>query len=321
MGANDGLRSSFHRRHLSKVNDAIESATGSVLDHEVVSRGVDVASPVEPRAAATLMLLREACSHGQQNPELQVLMLRRSRNLVFAGGAHVFPGGAVDPADREQAVESFCNSRTDAEASELLGISSGGLGFFVAAIRECFEEAGLLLGITTPGPLTEDQSESGLTGTRDELVDLTDPEDERRFSQHRRALIAGEVDLIGICRSEGLTLRVDRLHYFSHWVTPKGSHRRFDTRFFVAAAPLSQAVSCDGVEMVSAGWLAPSEALRSHEAGAMSLMPPTIENLRALSRFSKVSDVIEHAAGLKEIPLANPASEWESVVSERSKVL
>src|SRR5205814_10458247 len=114
--------------------------------------------------------------------------------------------------------------RSDDQASVMLGVESGGLAFWVAAIRECFEEAGVLLAIDKAG----------------DIVSFADDEVAERFNVHRQEVNDGRRRLIEVCDLEGLTLAVDQIHYFSHWITPVGPPRRDDTRFFVAAAPPDQ---------------------------------------------------------------------------------
>ena len=123
-------------------------------------------------------------------------MLRRSLDSVFVGGAYVFPGGAVDEADRHTDLERFCAGRSDSEASDLLGIPEGGLAFWVAAVRECFEEAGVLLAYDSAGS----------------ILSLGDPLTERRYVRHRRAIDTGERRLVDVCEAEELSLAVDRIH-------------------------------------------------------------------------------------------------------------
>ena len=149
-------------------------------------------------------------------------MLRRNLNSDFVGGAYVFPGGAVDPEDRHADLEPVCQGRSDAEASARLGIESGGLAFWVAAIRESFEEAGVLLAYDPDG----------------DVVDL----DDRRRRSSAGPTTAQQVDsgaarLVESAPAEGLRLAVDGMHYFGHWITPEGAPRRYDTRFFLAARP------------------------------------------------------------------------------------
>ena len=156
-------------------------------------------------------------------------MVRRNLRSDFVGGAYVFPGGAVDPLDGGAEAEALSAGRSDAGASTLLGVESGGLAYWVAVVRETFEEAGLLLARREGGP-------DLLAG---------DPEEEARFAAARAAVNAGTLRFLDLCREERLQLGVGDIHYFAHWITPRGAPRRYDTRFFVAAAPPGQIAAHD----------------------------------------------------------------------------
>jgi 8-oxo-dGTP pyrophosphatase MutT (NUDIX family) len=233
-------------------------------------------APVTVRDAATVMLVRDGAAG------LEVFMLRRNLRSVFVAGAHVFPGGAVDPADRHADLEPRCEGRTDADASAVLGLDppTGGLAYWVAAIRECFEEAGVLLAYDRAGL----------------LVDFSDPGVEARFVRHRRAVDLGRRRLVEVCAEEGLRLAVDRLHYFSHWVTPVGAPRRYDTRFFVAGAPEGQIPLHDERETIAHTWITPSEALSRHRAGAWELILPTQRSLEAIAPFEDARTLLATVA-------------------------
>ncbi|HLF99650.1 MAG TPA: NUDIX hydrolase [Acidimicrobiia bacterium] len=239
---------------------------------------------IEVRDAATVMLVRNA-------PALQVFMLLRNLRSEFVGGAFVFPGGAVDPGDREAHLEPECAGRTDAEASAALGVARGGLAFWVAAIRECFEEAGVLLAC---------HAETG------EIVDFSDPNVAARFEVHRAAVDAGERRLIDVAREEHLVLDVASTFYFSHWITPVGAPRRYDTRFFVAAAPPNQTPLPDNREAVDSVWIEPSEALALAERGEMEMIFPTIKSLEAIARFSTAEELLDAAQAIDEVPTILP---------------
>jgi 8-oxo-dGTP pyrophosphatase MutT (NUDIX family) len=245
------------------------------------------ASDVQIREAATVMLVRDGDAGA-----LEVFMLRRNLNSDFVGGAYVFPGGAVDPADRHADLEPICEGRTDAEASALLDIDSptGGLAYWVAAIRESFEEAGVLLAYDRDGT----------------IVDLRDPDEEARFSVHRKAVDTGERRLIEVCAEEGLRLAVDGMHYWSHWITPVGPPRRYDTRFFLAAAPVGQSPLHDDRETIANCWITPADALARHRAGEFDMIFPTIKNLEALSRFSTAAEALAAAAAIESVPAILP---------------
>jgi len=187
--------------------------------------------PIHP--ASTVLLLRDTADG------IEVFMLRRTKAAVFAGGMYVFPGGRVDAADGD-----------------------GDHGFVVAAIRECYEEAGVLLAVDTAG---------------NEIADGHPALD------HRHAVHGGHVDLHTLCADHQLRLATEQLVWISHWVTPRGEgSRRFDTRFFLAVAPSRQTSHHDDTETVANEWLRPQDALERAANRALAMMPPTIANLEAL---------------------------------------
>lgn len=214
-------------------------------------------------------------------------MVRRNLRADFVGGAYVFPGGAVDPADAGGLPGTGVATLTDAEASEILGVGSGGLAYWVAAVRECFEEAGVLLAYGPKG--------SSGQGAR-KFVDLVEPGAAERFARHRREMNAGRRQLAEVCSQEDLVLAVDQVHYFAHWITPEGAPRRYDTRFFVAAAPPDQVPAHDEGETIAAEWIRPADALARHREGRMALIFPTIRNLQAIGRFGASGELLAAAA-------------------------
>ena len=211
---------------------------------------------------------------------LEVLMVRRNLRSDFVGGAYVFPGGAVDPLDGGAEAEALCDGRSDAEASALLGVPSGGLAYWVAVVRETFEEAGLLLANRPGGPEL-------LAGT---------PDEEERFAAERAAVNAGTRRFLDLCRDEGLRLSVGDIHYFAHWITPRGAPRRYDTRFFVAAAPEGQIAAHSAGETIDEVWISPHDALARHRAGEIEIIFPTIRNLQVIGRFATSGELLDAAA-------------------------
>ena len=223
---------------------------------------------VKPFPAATVTLVRDAPGG------LEVLLLERSQSLKFMPGAFVFPGGALDPGDSLPEVQALCAGPADAEASRTLGIERGGLAYWVAALREAFEEAGILLAYDGEGRLIE------LNGTAGE-----------RFKKHRQLLDRGRHGEFGnVLRTEGLRLATDRLRYFGHWITPVAVPRRYDTRFFLAIAPPHQEASPDRTETVSHVWLKPREALAQRER--LGLRFPTIKTLERIAGCATVADAV-----------------------------
>jgi 8-oxo-dGTP pyrophosphatase MutT (NUDIX family) len=225
------------------------------------------------------MLVRDA-SRPDGASALEVLMVRRNLRSDFVGGAYVFPGGAVDPLDGGAEAEALCAGRSDAEASALLGQPAGGLAYWVAVVRETFEEAGLLLAERPEGP--------GLLAG--------DPEEEARFAAARREVNDGSRRFLDLCRDEGLRLAVGDVHYFAHWITPRGAPRRYDTRFFVAAAPPGQIAAHDAGETIADVWITPEDALARHRSGEIEIIFPTIRNLQVISRFSTSGALLAAAA-------------------------
>lgn len=251
---------------------------------------------IVPRDAATVMLVRDGPASPERRSEretqLEVFMLRRNLDSAFLGGAYVFPGGAVDDHDRHADLEAVCLGRGDRAASELLGLDppAGGLAFWVAGIREAFEEAGVLLAYGADGS----------------IVDWTDPVVEARFAEHRKAVDTGERRLVDICVEEGLQLAVDAVHYFSHWITPEGPPRRFDTRFFVAKAPEGHTYLHDDRETIANTWVHPADAIERQQRGEVDIILPTLRSLSAIGRFDTTADLLAAAAAIEHVPTMLP---------------
>jgi 8-oxo-dGTP pyrophosphatase MutT (NUDIX family) len=217
--------------------------------------------PVRP--AATVMLLDD-------RPELRVLMLRRRRGSAFVGGMTLFPGGRVDAGDARADAETVCAEIGDAAASRRLGLERGGLAYWIAAIRETFEEAGVLLA---------SDAHSGAP------LDLADAARASRFAAYRNAVDRGREAFLDVIRREQLTLQVASMPYAARWITPPGPPRRYDTRFFLARLPAGQTPLHDDREAVHSEWIAPAAALEGFASGALSMLPPTVGMLRILASF------------------------------------
>jgi glyoxylase-like metal-dependent hydrolase (beta-lactamase superfamily II)/8-oxo-dGTP pyrophosphatase MutT (NUDIX family) len=237
------------------------------------------AAPRPPRAAATIVVVRD----GAQG--LEVLLSRRAEVGDLNSGAWVFPGGVLDAADRD--AHASCIGLDDAAASERLGLPHGGLDHYIAAVRECFEEAGLLFAVDASGT----------------LVDLSGPAG-NTWAAWRGPLHRGERHISELCQAAGLRLAVDRLVYLSHWLTPPGRAKRFDTRFFIAAAPPGQTAAHDGTELVEQLWLRPAEALA--HGTALKLMTPTLKTIELLAQHASVPALLDWARAPREVPLTMP---------------
>ncbi|MDZ7684880.1 MAG: NUDIX hydrolase [Gammaproteobacteria bacterium] len=218
------------------------------------------ATEVPVRHAATVMLVDD-------RPDLQVYMMERNAATIFAGGMWVFPGGRVDDTDDPAAFQQMSLHRTDFEASDAMGLGQGGLAYYIAAIREAFEEAGILLAVDRD------------TG---EPVDLTDEAIAERFQAHRDDVNDSNRNFIEIMEEENLILDTSKMHYVARWITPVGPPRRFDARFFVARMPERQKGRHDDNELVHSRWLSPKRILEKEAAGEMVFMSPTLRMVRCL---------------------------------------
>jgi 8-oxo-dGTP pyrophosphatase MutT (NUDIX family) len=208
-------------------------------------------TPAAPEPAATVCLVREDAAG------LEVYLTRRQADLMFLGGFHVFPGGKVDPEDCCPGMLSRCRSLDPGAADP-----DRAAGFRVAAIREVFEETGVL------------------------LTEGTKPISSARLQESRRELHAGKRSFLSWLEAEDLYLPVDRLFWFAHWITPATSPRRFDTHFFAARMPAGQEAAPFAEEISASGWERPKAAIERWKRGEIKMIPPTLASLDFLSRFS-----------------------------------
>ncbi|MFI1799315.1 NUDIX hydrolase [Streptomyces sp. NPDC020379] len=229
--------------------------------------------PVAPRRAATVLLLRD----GADGPAVH--MLRRRASMAFAGGAYAYPGGSVDPRD-EREVPWAGPSR--AEWARCLGVDATGAQAIVcAAVRETFEEAGVLLAGPAPDTVVADT-----TGAD--------------WEADRAALVSRELSFADFLDRRGLVLRSDLLGGWAHWITPEFEPRRYDTWFFVAALPEGQRTRNASTEADRTQWIRPGAAADGYDRGELLMMPPTIATLRALRPYGSVREVLA-AAGERDL--------------------
>jgi 8-oxo-dGTP pyrophosphatase MutT (NUDIX family) len=213
---------------------------------------------VEPRDAATVMLVRARPGAGTE-----VYMLRRQRSMAFAPGAYVFPGGSVDDSDTDG--DHGWAGPPPGQFAPALGLPPAGAGALIrAAVRETFEECGVLLA----GP----SAEMALTDTSGD-----------GWEADRQALSDRTVSLAQLLSRRGLVLRSDLLTPWSRWITPEAEPRRYDTRFFVARLPSGQRALGGTGEADQAAWLRPATALAAAGTGELVLLPPTAITLRELA--------------------------------------
>jgi 8-oxo-dGTP pyrophosphatase MutT (NUDIX family) len=216
------------------------------------------AEPAAPRDAATVVILRD----GADGAGVETLMLRRTAAMKFAPGAYVFPGGSVDPAD--YGAEVGWHGPSPAEFGARLGASAEVARALVcAAVRETFEESGVLLAGVPGSPLAVPAGPA--------------------WDADRAALAAGTLTFAGLLSRRGLVLRADLLVPWARWVTPEGEPRRFDARFFAAALPDGQQAVGHEAEAEHVAWLRPASAIDAARAGEISLLPPTAATLNQLA--------------------------------------
>lgn len=229
---------------------------------------------VTARPSSTVVLVRPAAEF----PE--VFMVRRHARASF-GSKFAFPGGVLEAADA--AVLASCRGVSEEQANRLLGIDKGGLAYFSAAIRELFEESGVLL------------AEHALPA--------------EALQQARQALNAGELDWQEFTTANSLTLLCDRLQYFSFWITPVGAPKRYSARFFLAEVPAGQEASHDGSELTESCWMTAADILAARKQKAMKLPYVTRKTLKRVAKFPDTSSLLAwaRACGEKGVVCDQPA--------------
>jgi 8-oxo-dGTP pyrophosphatase MutT (NUDIX family) len=259
------------------MNEPRMTGSGAAVPHRLAERAREISdgrlSPAVPRDAATVILLRQAASG------VEAFLLRRTAELEFAPGACVFPGGSVDARDAEET--TGWTGPSPADFGGLLDVPPDRARALVcAAIRETFEESGVLLA----GPANSSQAD---------LVS-----DSAALARDRHALLTGRTTLGEVLSRRGLVLRADLLTPWARWITPEASPRRFDTWFFAAALPPGQTATAapeghaDPGESESGTWLRPAAALEAAQAGQITLLPPTAVTLGELAGHHDVAGVL-----------------------------
>lgn len=231
---------------------------------------------VPPRASATVLLVRDS----DDGPE--VLLLRRHKRSGFAAGAWVFPGGMVDAGDSELALVERMDGPTPMQWAERLGVSdpAEAVAYVLAAIREAFEETGILLARLSD--------------------DATNPGGKEGLEIARRALLADVVDLRQVVVTRSLRIAADRLLYLAHWITPEPEPRRYDTRFFLARVGPDAVCTPHEEEATESVWLTARGAVHYFEVGSLRMLPPTVHTLRRLAGFRSVDEIF---AALRDAPV------------------
>jgi 8-oxo-dGTP pyrophosphatase MutT (NUDIX family) len=250
---------------LGRLPEAIVAHVRAIASGEVL--------PAEPRHASTVVLLRDAA--GEQ-PGIEAYLLRRQKTMAFAAGMYVFPGGSVDPRDESLPDDAWIGPRAETWAPLLNADESLAKALVCAAVRETFEESGVLLAGPPGGQVVAD----------------TTGED---WEADRLALIDRTLSFAAMLDRRGLALRADLLRPWAHWITPEVEPKRFDTRFFVAALPAGQRTRDVGAEADRVVWQRPADALAAADRGELGMLPPTAFTLGELSAYDDVAAVM--AAG------------------------
>lgn len=235
-----------------------------------------------PRPAATVVLLREDRGH------LEVYVLRRHLGMAFAAGMYAFPGGTVDPRDTDSDV-GWAGPSPAEWAERLACDESAARALVCAAVRETFEESGVLLAGTDADVVVADT-----TG--------------EQWERDRAALVDRTQSFAGLLASRGLVVRTDLLGAWAHWITPEFEPRRYDTHFFVAVMPPGQRTRDVSGEADAVAWLAPSAAVDAVDAGSMAMLPPTYVTLREIAMLRSMAAVWD-AVGQREIRTVTPGVE------------
>jgi 8-oxo-dGTP pyrophosphatase MutT (NUDIX family) len=228
-----------------------------------------------PKKAATVILLREMKPEG-----FEVFLLKRHEKSSFMGGNYVYPGGRVDREDGSVEICAQCKGVSPEEARRLFRGAlppDESLAHWVAAIRELFEEAGVLLAYDRTG----------------KFIRFRDPTEREKASHYRDLIHNGKMSICQIAQEEKVFFALDQLHYYAHWITPEARSERFDTRFFIACHPEGQEATYDHKETTHGVWLTPKQALEENLRGNTALSPPTLKTLEDLSRYASVAEAFE----------------------------
>ena len=242
---------------------------------------VPVKQPVVPAPAATVVLLRD-----RPAGSFDVLLMQRHQKSKFAAGDFVFPGGKIEVDDNPDEAVRWCAGLDLAGAARTLTLEHApatALGYWIGAIRETFEEAGVLLATMADGGPVRLPAE--------------------RVAEYRREIQADNRAFWTMIKTEKLLLATDRLVYFAHWITPEDQPLRFDTRFFAAAMPERQDAMGDDHEMISLRWLSPREALDAQQRGEISLRNPTIRNLMLFEGTASAADALARLRGREVVTI------------------
>lgn len=260
-GASDGRKPEHGTRRGRGARPAMFIPSERLPPGFIERIGTGPESAAVPRPAATTVLLRDATDG------IQVFLLRRNRTAGFVPGAWVFPGGRVDEADADPALWGVGSAPAEPAPA-----------YWAAAVRELFEETGVLLA-------------------RDEAGELVPDTTEPAWMEWRDALLEDRTTLRQLLDAHSLHIAPEQLVHFAHWITPVAEPRRFDTHFFVASLPAGVQATADRREMSDSQWLSPGEALDRFEAGTLPMVFPTVRTIETLAGFDTVDAAFRDLRG------------------------
>ena len=234
--------------------------------------------------SSSLILIRDS------NDGVEVFLMKRAQKSNF-GGVWVFPGGILEKLDQVISINDYCNGISETEAKDILNNDSDSLPYWIASLRETFEETGALIANRY-----DNSHFIPTTKEAETLVDL------------RSDLLKGNIAFDSILKELGLKMALDRLVYVSHWITPKVETKRYTTRFFLTTFNEDHLLTHDGIEGTDSKWIGVEDALQANEAGTISLIMPTIKNLESISNYKNTADLIKAKTIVKskDIPAIEP---------------
>ena len=234
--------------------------------------------------SSSLMLVRDSCDG------IQVFMMKRAQKSNF-GGIWVFPGGIIENQDKEIAEKDFCKGLTESDAKGILNNDNESLHYWIASLRETFEESGALIA--------NREDNSVFVPTDDELGTL---------EKLRNDLLNGNISFMSILIQLNLKIDLSRLIYVSHWITPNVETKRYTTRFFLTSLNEDMALRHDGIEGTDSNWFGINDLLKDYENGKVSLIMPTIKNLESITNFANTDELMSAKKNInpKDIPAIEP---------------
>lgn len=244
-----------------------------------------------PKDASTVVIMRPAID--KKDGPFEVLMVERHPASIFVPECYVFPGGCIDEEDCSDAFLPFCTGMNRSKASRILTDMPSeklALGAWIAAVRETYEEAGILFSV--------------------------DNVDADSLAVCRQRLVSGKMSYFDVLEKTKWRLALDRLHYFAHWITPEIMPYRYDVRFFVTVAPADQEATHDGIELTDNTWITPQRALAEYDEHRFNMVLPTVMTLQEIARFENIDAVIAEADAKKVPAILTTIEERDGILVE-----